>query len=81
MHLRAFPVDIREDFPSDALFQSISVHFRTIWKTHIGDISEIHMGNFLENTYRGSCVIEEDMIWGEEIGYRWGRDMIWESAA
>lgn len=32
VHLRAFPVDIREDFPSDALFQGISGHFRTIWK-------------------------------------------------
>lgn len=44
-HLRAFSLDIRGDFPSDALFQSISVHFRTIWKIHIEEI--------LENTYRG----------------------------
>ena len=29
-HLRAFPIDIREDFPSDALFLCISGHFRTI---------------------------------------------------
>lgn len=40
-------------------------------------ILEIHIEEFFRIICGGSCVIEEDMIWGEEIGYRWGEDMIW----
>lgn len=36
-------------------------------------ILEIHIEEFFRIICGGSCVIEEDMIWGEEIGYRiWG---------
>ena len=73
MHLRAFPLDIREDFPSDALFQGISVHFRTIWKTHTEDIWKIHMRDFFRIVYGGICVIDRERV--KEVVIDGGRMM------